>query len=52
MYELVDLVSQTGFPIGVSIFLLYKGYTQDKAFLVALTKLDSSIRDCQNRGFK
>ena len=32
--DILQAVSQVGFPIAVSAFLLWKGYTQDKEFLM------------------
>lgn len=41
----VTLISQTGFPIGVSIWLLWKGYTQDREYLKALQDLTACMRE-------
>jgi len=43
--ELVSLISQVGFPIAVAVFLLWKGYTQDKEFLKALQDLSTLMRE-------
>lgn len=43
--DIVPLISQTGFPIAVAAFLLWKGYTQDKEFLEILQKLSDQIAD-------
>jgi hypothetical protein len=43
--DLMTGVSQVGFPIAVSIFLLWKGYTQDKAYMQVLTDLKNEIME-------
>ncbi len=42
---LIEAVAQVGFPVAVAIFLLYKGYTQDKEYLKALQDLATLMRD-------
>lgn len=39
MEELLQAVAQVGFPIAVAIFLLWKGYTQDKEYLAVLIEM-------------
>ena len=41
--DLITAVSQVGFPSAVSVFLLWKGYTQDQEFLKVLTDLKNDI---------
>jgi len=41
--DLVSLISQTGFPIAVAAWLLWKSYTQDKEYLAVLQKLSLQI---------
>lgn len=43
--DIVQIVSQTGFPIAVAVFLLWKGYTQDVEFLKVLQDLTNEIRE-------
>jgi hypothetical protein len=43
--DLLAAISQVGFPIAVSAFLLWKGYTQDKDFLNVLTTLKNEIME-------
>lgn len=43
--DLVSLVSQTGFPIAVAVYLLWKGYTQDKEYLVVMQQMLAEIRE-------
>lgn len=43
--DIVQLISQTGFPIAVAVFLLYKGYTQDVEFLKVLQALTAEIKE-------
>jgi uncharacterized membrane protein YccC len=42
---LLEAVAQVGFPIAVAIFLLWKGYTQDKEYLKALQDLSAALRE-------
>lgn len=42
---LLEAVAQVGFPIAVAIFLLWKGYTQDKEYLKALQDLTTLMRE-------
>lgn len=41
--DIITAISQVGFPIAVSVFLLWKGYTQDKAYMQVLTELKTEI---------
>lgn len=41
---LLEAVAQVGFPIAVAVFLLWKGYTQDKEYLKALQDLATLMR--------
>ncbi len=43
--ELVSLIGQTGFPISVAVFLLWKGYTQDQKYLEVLQKLSTLLEE-------
>lgn len=43
--ELLPAISQVGFPIAVSVYLLWKGYTQDQQFLQVLTELKTEIME-------
>lgn len=43
--DFIEVISQVGFPIAVSVFLLWKGYTQDKDFLNVLTTLKNEIME-------
>jgi len=40
---LLEAVAQVGFPIAVAVFLLVKGYTQDKEYLAALQKMNTLL---------
>ncbi len=42
---LLEAVAQVGFPIAVAVFLLVKGYTQDKEYLKALQELSAALRE-------
>jgi hypothetical protein len=42
---LLEAVAQVGFPIAVAVFLLWKGYTQDKEYLKALQDLSAALRE-------
>lgn len=42
---LLEAVAQVGFPIAVAVFLLWKGYTQDKEYLKALQELSTALRE-------
>ncbi len=44
-FDIVQIVSQVGFPITTSVFLLWKGYTQDKEYLSILTELKTEISE-------
>jgi hypothetical protein len=43
--DILQAVSQVGFPIAVSAFLLWKGYNQDKEYLAVLTEIKTEIQD-------
>jgi len=43
--DLLGAVAQVGFPIAVAIFLLWKGYNQDKEYLKALQDLSATMRE-------
>ncbi|CAG0996980.1 hypothetical protein METP3_03029 [Methanosarcinales archaeon] len=43
--DILSAVSQVGFPIAVSAFLLWKGYTQDKEYLAVLTEIKTEIQN-------
>lgn len=43
--DLVALIGQTGFPIAVAAFLLWKGYTQDLRYLEILQKISDQIAE-------
>jgi len=43
--DLFTAVSQVGFPIGVAVFLLWKGYNQDQKYLEALQKLSTLLEE-------
>ncbi len=43
--DMLGAVAQVGFPIAVACFLLWKGYTQDVAYLRALQELSSALRE-------
>jgi hypothetical protein len=43
--DLLGAVAQVGFPIAVAVWLLWKGYTQDKEYLKALQDLATMMRD-------
>jgi hypothetical protein len=42
---LLEAVAQVGFPIAVAVFLIWKGYTQDKEYLKALQDLATLMRE-------
>ncbi len=42
---LLEAVAQVGFPIAVAVFLLWKGYNQDKEYLKALQDLSTLMRE-------
>ena len=42
---LMTAIAQVGFPIAVAVFLLWKGYTQDKEYLKALQELSTCLRE-------
>ena len=41
--DILTLITNQGFAIGVSVFLLYKGYTQDQEYLKVLQDMKSQI---------
>lgn len=43
--DLIGATAQVGFPIAVVVFLLWKGYTQDKEYLKALQDLATLMRE-------
>ena len=43
--DLLGAVAQVGFPIAVAVFLLWKGYNQDKEYLKALQELATLMRE-------
>ncbi len=43
--DMLGAVAQVGFPIAVAVFLLWKGYTQDKEYLKALQDLSAALRE-------
>ncbi len=43
--DLLGAVAQVGFPITVAVFLLWKGYTQDKEYLRVLQKLTTLLEE-------
>ncbi len=43
--DLLGAVAQVGFPIAVAVFLLWKGYNQDKEYLAALQELSTLMRE-------
>jgi len=43
--SLLEAVAQVGFPIAVAVFLIWKGYTQDKEYLKALQDLATLMRE-------
>jgi len=43
--DLIGATAQVGFPIAVAMFLLWKGYTQDKEYLKALQDLATLMRE-------
>lgn len=43
--DLLGAVAQVGFPIAVAVFLLWKGYNQDKEYLKALQDLATLMRE-------
>jgi hypothetical protein len=43
--DLLGAVAQVGFPIAVAVFLLWKGYNQDKEYLTALQDLSTLMRE-------
>ncbi len=45
MEELIQAVAQVGFPIAVSCFLLWKGYTLDREYLSVLTEMRDELRN-------
>jgi len=47
--ELVSLISQVGFPIAVAVFLLWKGYTQDKEYMKILQQLAADLSRCREK---
>lgn len=47
--DIMAAVSQVGFPIAVSVFLLWKGYTQDQAYIQVLTELKTEILEIRKR---
>jgi hypothetical protein len=47
--NLLEAVAQVGFPIAVAVFLLWKGYTQDKEYLIALQELSAALREHMNQ---
>lgn len=48
-FDIINVISQVGFPIAVAAFLLWKGYTQDKEFLSVLQKLSNQINGCTKK---
>ncbi len=46
--DFLTAISQVGFPMAVSMFLLWKGYTQDKTYLQVLTELKNEIMEIRN----
>jgi hypothetical protein len=47
--DIINLVGQTGFPIAVAAFLLWKGYTQDKEYMEVLKDLRVQIQNCSHK---
>jgi hypothetical protein len=47
--DLMAAISQVGFPIAVSVFLLWKGYTQDKAYMELLTVLKDEVMEIRKQ---
>lgn len=43
--DIIGATAQVGFPIAVAMFLLWKGYTQDKEYLKALQDLSAALRE-------
>ena len=43
--DLLSAVAQVGFPIAVAVFLLWKGYTQDREYLKVLQELNSCMHE-------
>jgi len=43
--DVVQVIGQVGFPIAVAVFLLWKGYNQDKEYLKALQDLGTLMRE-------
>ena len=43
--DLVNLVVNQGFATAVAVFLLWKGYTQDKEYLKVLQDLSTLMRE-------
>jgi len=43
--DILGAVAQVGFPIAVAVWLLWKGYTQDKEYLKALQDLATLMRE-------
>lgn len=43
--DIVQLVSQTGFPIAVATYLLWRGHVQDREYLKALQELTSLLKE-------
>jgi hypothetical protein len=43
--DILQAVAQVGFPIAVAVFLLWKGYTQDKEYLAVLIEIKTQIQN-------
>ena len=43
--DILGAIAQVGFPISISVFLLWKGYTQDKQYLEILKDLKDEISE-------
>ncbi len=50
--NLIEAVAQVGFPIATAVFLLWKGYTQDKEYMAILIELKSEIIEIRKEVMK